>query len=348
MPNRPRLPSKASDIKVGVIGYGGAYNMGRAHLEATRAAGMTPTAVAELDPARLEVAANDFPGISLHKSSTAMLRGSDVNLVVIITPHNSHAPLAVECLRAGRHVVCEKPIALTTAEINRMIRAADSAGVMLSAYHNRHWDGMILQALDLVRRKRKIGDIVRIEAMFGGHSNPGDSWRGSQSISGGTLYDWGVHLLEYAFQLIDGRVTEVGGFARHGHWAAHTRWGDDTVEDEARAVIRFDTGPHLTLTVSHLADPAPDHMLSVTGTKGTLHAGMRVSKLVTFPKSGRLTAELPTPPNRHHTYYENVRDHLLGKADLIITPALAKRPVQVIEAARRSAREGRSLRLPGI
>jgi scyllo-inositol 2-dehydrogenase (NADP+) len=99
--------SKASEIKVGVVGYGGAFNMGRGHLNQMKAAGMSPVAVAEVDPTRLEAAKVDFPGIETYKSVTEMLKKSSVDLVVLITPHNTHAPLAIQCLKAGRHVVCE-------------------------------------------------------------------------------------------------------------------------------------------------------------------------------------------------------------------------------------------------
>src|ERR1039458_2757921 len=100
---------RASDIKVGVVGYGGAFNMGRVHLQEMQKAGMTPTAVAEIDPARLAVATQDFQNIETYSSLSAMLKKSAVDLVTVITPHNTHAPLALRALKAGRHVVCEKP-----------------------------------------------------------------------------------------------------------------------------------------------------------------------------------------------------------------------------------------------
>ncbi len=96
----------ASEVKVGVVGYGGAFNMGKAHLMQMRDAGMTPVAVTEIDAERRKVAELDFPGIKTYRNLGAMLRYSDVNLVVIITPHNTHAKLALQALKAGRHVVC--------------------------------------------------------------------------------------------------------------------------------------------------------------------------------------------------------------------------------------------------
>src|ERR1700688_4319663 len=92
----------AKEIKVGVVGYGGAFNMGKAHLTQMQSAGMTPVAVVEIDPSRLEVATSDFPGIGTFASVPEMLRKSDVILVTLITPHNTHAPLALQCLKAGR------------------------------------------------------------------------------------------------------------------------------------------------------------------------------------------------------------------------------------------------------
>ena len=69
-----------------------------------------------------------------------------------------------------------------------------------------------------------------------GYGKPGDWWRTSKSISGGILYDWGVHLLEYALQLIDSEMVEVAGYAKTGFWAKETKWKDDTNEDEAIAI----------------------------------------------------------------------------------------------------------------
>lgn len=86
------MSKRKSSIKVGVIGYGGAFNMGRQHLNEMKAAGMTPTAVVEVDPSRLAAASEDFPGIETHGSVGDMLRKSRVDLVTIITPHNTHAP----------------------------------------------------------------------------------------------------------------------------------------------------------------------------------------------------------------------------------------------------------------
>jgi scyllo-inositol 2-dehydrogenase (NADP+) len=334
---------KPSQIKVGVVGYGGAFNMGRQHLMQMQAAGMTPVAVAEPDATRLEAAAKEFPGIETYPDVTTMLKRSAVDLVVIITPHNTHAPLALQCLKAGRHVVCEKPLAITTAEVDAMIRAANKADVMLSTYHNRHWDGRILQAVDLVRKQKQIGEVVRIKCHMGLYGKPGDWWRGSLSISGGILYDWGVHLLEYSLQLIDSPVSEVSGFAHRGFWAPQTVWKKDTIEDEGFAVVRFKSGQWLTLAITHIDSKHPEGWVEITGTRGTLLLDERHSTLYQHREGKQITTRLPNPPDEGGRYYENVRDHLVKGRPLVITAEWSRRPIHILDLAVRSALEGRSL-----
>jgi predicted dehydrogenase len=333
-----------SEIKVGVVGYGGAFNMGRQHLREMQAAGMTPVAVTEVDASRLEVAKTDFPGIATFSSVEAMLKGSDVDLVVLITPHNTHAALALKCLRAGRHVVCEKPLAITTAEVDSMIAAAKKSGVMLSTYHNRHWDGRILQTVDLVRKQKAIGEVVRVDCHMSSYGKPGDWWRSSRSISGGILYDWGVHLLEYSFQLIDAPITEVSGFAHEGYWAPQTKWKQDANEDEGFAVVRFKGGAWLTLRISQLDSKGSDGIVTVTGTEGSIVMEWNHCRLFQHRDGKVITTQLPNPKDEGGRYYENVRDHLVKKAPLVISAEWSRRPIHVLDLAARSAKSGRALK----
>lgn len=333
----------AGAVKVGVVGYGGAFNMGRQHLQQMQSTGMVPVAVAEVDPSRLAVATEDFPGIKTYTSVTTMLSDSDVDLVVIITPHNTHASLAIECLKAGRHVVCEKPLAITTSEVDTMIQAAKKSGAMLSTYHNRHWDGRIRHAVDLVKTRRIIGEVVRIECHMGGYSKPGDWWRTSRSISGGILYDWGVHLLEYSLQLIEADVKEVSGFAHEGFWAPKTRWKDDTNEDEGFLVVRFKGSQWLTLGITHLDSKGKDGWMEITGTKGSLVIDANHSTLYQHLKGRSVTTKMSHPADEGIQYYENIADYLTGKADLIITAEWSRRPIHILDLAARSARAGKAL-----
>jgi predicted dehydrogenase len=334
---------KASDIKVGVVGYGGAFNMGKQHLEEMRAAGMTPYAVAEIDASRLQVATKDFPGIETYATVGEMLRKSSVDLVVIITPHNTHAPLALKCLKAGRHVVCEKPFAITTAECDSMIAAAKRSRVMLSTYHNRHWDGCILHAVKTIR-SGAIGEVVRVEAHMGGWGKPGDWWRSSKSISGGIMYDWGVHLLEYSLQIVDAGVKEVTGFAHKGFWAPQTRWKSDANEDEGFLVARFDSGAWVSLCMSSIESNPKRGMVEITGTKGTYL--MEGNKWTVFAHEDGADVSRSgwNPKSEGWRLYRNIAGHLTRGTPLVITPEWARRPIHIIDLGNRSAKFGQALK----
>ncbi len=337
-----KLHAAAKDIRCAVIGYGGAFNMGKYHLDRMAEAGMTPVAVAELDPARLAVAKTDFPGIQTFETVGGMLAAARPDLVAIITPHNTHAELALQCLAAGAAVVCEKPMAITVEECDRMIAAAKEQGLLLSVFHNRHWDGCILEAVDRIVRQGQIGEVFRVEAHMGGYGNPGDWWRSSRSISGGIHYDWGVHLLEYTLQLVDAEVVEVSAFAKEGFW--ETKWGADTNQDELTAIVRFANGVLLNLRISHLdANPDPGQLV-LTGTKGKYYMDQRGYELYTRSGSETHIVKAPNRPGQPEAYYRNIADALTGTGKLIITPEWSRRTIQILDLATRSAQEGRAIR----
>ena len=346
--------SSPKEIKVGVLGYGGAFNMGKSHLDQMKKAGMTPFAVCEIDPARLEVAKDDFPGIETYGSLDAMLKKSDVDLIVHITPHNLHYPLAAKCLKAGKHVVTEKPFVVTTREADKLIDLAEKHDVMVSTYHNRHWDGWILRARREIE-KGAVGEVTRVQLRFGGYSMPREWWRTSKSISGGVMYDWGVHLLEYALQVVPGNITEVAGFAHTGHWEAKagksSPYFGDFNEDEATAIVRFDTGAMIDLRISQL-EPTAQPPMTIFGTGGAYVVERFFGKdespewtLHKADKQGRIKTSTGNHlKGKQHLFYKNVAEHLCGDTDLIITPQWARRPIHILDLADRSARQGKALR----
>lgn len=338
----------SSPIKCGVIGYGGSFNMGKGHLDQMRMAGMVPTAVCEVDKGRLEQAGRDFPGIELYESSELMLGKSAVELLAIITPHHMHAPLAIQCLNAGRHVVSEKPMAITTKECDDMIAAAHRSRTMISTYHNRHWDGHILSAVDHIVNKRWVGDIMRINIHWGGRSMPMDWWRSDRGWSGGILYDWGVHLLEYAMQLLPGaKCTEVTGFATEGYWVkkstVHKLWHNNANEDEARLIARMDNGVAVDMTVTQLDSVGKPNSIEVVGTDGHYTIGFQNWTRTYHQDLVRVTETGPQPPSEWPKFYQNVSDHLTRDAPLVITAEWARRMIHFIDLAGQSAKQERSL-----
>ena len=330
-------------INGAVIGYGPSYNMGRLHLLAMERAGMMPYAVVARSAAHRRAAALDFPAIKIYANAEEMLAESDADLVIVNTPHSSHASLALQCIEAGRNVVCEKPFAITTQECDAIIAAASAKNVMVSAFHNRHWDGSILKALDVIRGG-VIGDVLHVACHMGKYAQPDDNWRSSKSISGGILYDWGVHLLEYGLQLINAEIIEVTGFASHGVWAKQTKWQADTIEDDSFALVRFKNGASLTLSISNIDAQPQRGMVNVTGTKGTFWWDGENHEITIVGEHGVTTTRDKNPPDQWGNYYANIAAHLSNHAPLIITPEWARRPVHILDLAHRSALVGHSLK----
>ncbi len=327
-----------------VIGYGGAFNMGKSHLNWMRDAGIDPAAACDVDAARVAVAEADFPGVRTYTSVEDLLADPGVDLVTLITPHNTHAPLAVAALNAGKHVVCEKPLCLTVAEADAMMGAARRAGKMLSVFHNRRHDGDFLMLKEALLEKKLLGDVFSIQAGFAGYGHPGHWWRSDKAISGGAFYDWGAHFLDWILNLMPGqKVQSVTGFF-------HKRvWHDVTNEDHVQAILRFHSGAHADLSFSNISS-VPLPRWRILGTQGgilddgTVKDGM---KFFTNVEGVKVQGELRNKPSAWNRYYEGIFAHLTQGAPLDVTPESARRVIAIMEAAEKSARTGQAEPVPG-
>lgn len=312
--------------------------MGKAHAGWMTAAGLHPVAVCELDPKRAAAAKVDFPAVRTFSEVGEMLTDGGVDLVTVITPHNTHAPLALQCLKAGKHVITEKPFCLTVAEATAMIDAAKANGVMLSTFHNRRWDGDYLAIRDVIDRGI-IGEVFHVEASGGGWGHPGHWWRSDKKISGGAFYDWGAHFVDWVLGIVPGPMKNVTGFF-------HKRvWDDITNEDHTQATIRFASGAYADVQISTIAR-APKPRWRILGTKGgILDEG---GSLQVFGDMAGITgrAEVPYQKTNWQAYYDNVAAHLLRGEPLAVTPESARRVIAVIETAEKSAKSGVSEPVP--
>jgi predicted dehydrogenase len=323
------------EVKIGTIGYGGAFNMGKHHLtELTMNKGFVPGAVCDLDPERLKVAEKDFPGIQTYTDVSAMLKKSDVQLLVIILPHNVHAKVALQCLAAGRHVVVEKPFAITIAECDAMIKMARKKKVLLSTYHNRHWDSNILT---ITKHLHKIGRPFRWESSAGGFGEPREWWRSYKEISGGIIYDWGAHFMEWMLQVMPYQMSEISGYQVKEVWKKFTN------EDELEAVVRFKGNAVASHTASSVAMAGKD-MIRITGTRGAIVATHSSVDVYTLDNGSKVRTSVPMEKARNADYYKNVHDHLFDGAKLVITPEWARRVIQVLEYSGVSARKGQAVK----
>jgi scyllo-inositol 2-dehydrogenase (NADP+) len=328
-------------VRCGLLGYGPAFNMGKGHAEwINGTAGLKVVAACDIDPGRMMAAKEELPGIRTFTSLEAMLGMKGLDLVVNILPHNLHAETSLACLKAGKHVVSEKPFCITTDEATRMIRAAKRNKVMLSVFHNRRWDGDYLAIRDIIARGL-LGRVYHIECFFGGYDRPRTWWRSDKTVSGGALYDWGAHFTDWVLRLVDKKVTQVTGFFHK------LLWHHVTNEDATRAIIRFEDGTVADLQQSSLAAVGKARW-RVLGTLGGLETTDEKTVRVTSYASGlKFAGEIPALQRRGWAeYYRNIADHLLMGEPLAVTAEEARETIAVIETAERSAAEGRSLPLP--
>ena len=335
--------TQKKQIRGAVIGYGGMFSMGRGHLNGMREAGISPAAVCDIDAARLEAAQVDFPGIQVYPDADALLRDGGVDLITLVTPHDTHAPLAIQALNAGKSVICEKPMCLTTSEATEMIAAARANGVMLSVYHNRRHDGDFQALKEAIVEKKLIGDVFSIQAGFADYGHPGHWWRSDKAVSGGAFYDWGAHFLDWILNLMPGRkVVTVSGYF-------HKRlWHDVTNEDYVQAVLRFDDGAHADLSFSQIS-ALPMPRWRIQGTKGGILDDGSVKDgmaLFTFLEGIKMRGEILNKTSQWDKYYKDIHAHLTAGAPLDVTPEQSRRVIAIIEAAEKSSKSGQAEPVP--
>ena len=298
---------------------------------------MALAAVCELDTERRRVAAEDWPQVVTYSRVGDMLRHAELDLVAVITPHNTHAKLVIQCLDAKVNTVTEKPMAVTSKECKAMLAMARRRRVMLSTYHNRRWDPDFLLLMDLVRKEKLIGRVFRIECGHYRYGRQGDWWRSDRRISGGNTYDWGAHFCDWVLQLVPDEIDWVSGFqVKNREWKGYTN------EDHSELTVIFKGGCTATVTISNLS-LSPRPKWRILGDQGSIEAVDGGDFLVTSLVNGRqMTATVsPTAPNiGGEAYYKNVYRHLQGRAKLSVTPESSSRVIGMLEAANLSAARG--------
>ena len=321
-------------FRCGVIGYSPAFNMGKSHLEAmTKNVGMEAVAVCELNAECQLAAAADWPEAKIYSRIGDMLRNANLDLVAVITPHNTHAKIVLQCLDAKVGVVCEKPLAITSKEIRAMLALSKKRKVMLSTFHNRRWDSDFLLLRDLLRKEKVVGNVFRIECGFYGYGESHSWWRSDRKISGGAIYDWGAHFTDWILQLVPEEIDWVSGFQ-----VKNRAWNSYSNEDHSEYTLRFKNGCEVTQTISNLS-MSPRPRWRILGDRGSIESadgGLLVRSLF----NGREMSGVVSVPNSLPTadlFYRNVYRHLQGRAKLAVTAESAARVIGVLEAANTSA-----------
>ncbi|KRC78243.1 oxidoreductase [Sphingomonas sp. Root241] len=338
-------------IRTGLIGFG---------LGGTAFHAPLIHAVPELDLAAIVTSRADavharYPGVSVVPEAAALLADPAIELVVVCTPNDTHFPLARAALEAGKHVVIDKPFANGVADAEVLVALAEARGKVLSVFHNRRWDSDFLTLRKLLD-EGALGEVALYEGRWD-RFRPAlrDSWHETAGPGGGVLIDLGPHLIDQALalfgppesltaditaqregSLVDdyfeltlhyGRMRAVLSsaviipaprprFAVHGTKASFVKHGLDPQEAQLRGGGRADDPGH------GVEDPA-NHGVLVhgDGTKQSIVSERGDYRLFYSGVARAIAAHLPPP----------------------VSPSDALAGLRIIELARQSAAERRSL-----
>jgi scyllo-inositol 2-dehydrogenase (NADP+) len=351
-------------VRVGMLGYGAIGS--EHHAAVRRTEGLALAAVCDPDPSRLQAARALAPDLRGWSRGADLLADDGVDLVVVSTPPNTHAEWTLRCLEAGKHVVVEKPFCLTVSEADRQIAAAAERGLALAVYQNRRWDQDYLGLKQAVR-SGQLGEVFHYESFVGGYAHPCNYWHSDEAVSGGAVYDWGSHYLDWALDLLPQQVEWVSA-------TTHKRvWHDVTNADHSRVLVHFVDGVEAEFTASDLA-AAVKPKFYVLGTRGGLIGDWREERVVarsaigtlledrlagsdspadlrlfTPNGSGRVSeTRVALPPAPEQPFHRELADRLLSGAPMSVTPEGSRRTIAVMQAATLSAADGgRPVPLPG-
>lgn len=196
--------------KIAVIGYGG---QGAWHCGQIMKSDVACLAgIYDINEKRRQVA-NDN-GVFVYESNEAIFADKSVDIIVVATPNDVHGDLVVNGLLSGHNVICEKPVALSVDEFDRMVEAQNKSGKLLTVHQNRRWDVDFLGVKSVID-SGEIGEVIRIESRIHGSRGIPSDWRCIKKYGGGMILDWGVHLIDQMLQLIPEKITSVNCVTTH-------------------------------------------------------------------------------------------------------------------------------------
>ena len=349
--------------RIATIGYGG---MGRWHHEGIlKTDRFSFTGVYDVDPKRCELAlADGFTRV--YTSADELFADPEIDVVLCATPNNFHMPYVCRALESGKAVVCEKPVAMSSEELQIMMDTAARTGQVFTVHQNRRADPDFLKVREEIA-SGKLGRVFALESRVNGSRGIPEGWRQYAVAGGGMMLDWGVHLIDQLLMLDPTPVTSVYCRMYHVHYTE--------CDDGFRLVLEFESGLQAVVEVgtSHYA-PTPRWV--VYGDRG----GMRIldwngngdivravtrdvhfEEEIIYTKAGPTKTMAPRaketieetrldpadmPSGDYDGFYRNLADVLDGNAELLVKPAEAMRVMRVMEASFASDRDGQVVKGP--
>lgn len=297
-------------------------------------------------------------GLHVYASAQEILDDESVDLVTVATPNNFHKEYVIRCLKAGKNVVCEKPVAMNATELTEMIAAARESGKIFSVHQNRRWDKDYVIVKNLID-SGDIGTPTFIESRVQGSRRAMYGWRGHKVNGGGMVLDWGVHLIDQIMDLIDSPVVSVDAHLMSLY--------SDEVDDNIKIFLRFENGVSAIceMTTNCLINQSRWHVSCSDGTamiedwscKGRVvklntDAQMAWSDDIVYteagptrtmaPRPAHTTQELPLPEvtTEWTDYYKNITAAIDGVEALIVKPEQALRVMRVVDTVFEASRIG--------
>jgi len=328
-----------------VIGYGGQGAWHCTQLLKSDVAALAGTY--DIRAIRREAAVAN--GIFVYESNEAIFADPSVDGVVVAVPNDLHEELVIAALRAGKHVICEKPVEMSCASVDRMIAAAKESGKCFTVHQNRRFD-VDFRAIKGILESGEIGAPLHITSCIHGSRGIPSDWRCEKAHGGGMILDWGVHLIDQMLQLIPDPIERVGCHCTH--------YTNAEVDDGFKIDLYFTTGITARIelgTYNFIAMPrfylqAKSGSAIISDWKHPCHVA-KLTKWIekdvtpvqnaagitkTMAPRDHLTLDeydLPIPKCDVHDFYRNFCAAMDGEAEQLVTHAQMRRVMQVMEAA---------------
>lgn len=289
-----------AEIKWGLTGCGD-ISRRRVAPGLIEAEGSRLISVNRSDFSKAEEFAKEFGAEKWFKDWKEMIVDRDINAMYIGTPVHLHSEQAIAAAEAGKHVLCEKPMAMNTAEADKMIDACRANGVKLGIAYYRNLYPAIKRIKEIIE-SGELGQITHIQSNNFTQFNrqPGEprSWLLDREKSGGgPMMDMGCHRIEVFLNLL-GDIESVSAFNKNLVY-------EREVEDNSTALFQFKSGAEGILTSSHAASE-PRDTLEIYGTGGSIHVPvLNEGTLHIWSPSGSRTEKYPNPENVHKPLIED-------------------------------------------
>ena len=340
---------------IAIIGFGG---MGGWHCKKIRAIeALSLRGVYDIRKERCDAA--EELGVHAYESLEALLADPTVEIVTVAIPNHLHRDMCIRVMEAGKHVVCEKPVTLSSQDLQAMIDASKKNGVLFTVHQNRRWDGDF-RTVRYMYDQHTLGRVFRIESrVHGSRGIPGD-WRNRKEYGGGMVMDWGVHLLDQILHMIDKPLLSI--------YATLSYVTNENCDDGFTVTLQFEGNLTVVVEVgtSNFISMPRWYMLGENGS-AIIHNFAQEGKIVmvsdwekrdAVPVVTAAGLTKTMAPRREDTiktldipdiwpdlgeYYRNITACLEGRETPIVIPAQMLRVMRLVDTVFEAARVGQVL-----